>query len=103
MKRPSTVAITYPIIGLISIAITYIFAHTSTGLNVHSGEIFIWLAMLLGLGIMLPAALLIKSLKTIQFKLREPSVIRTYSVILTTVLGVTLMAVLLLSLLTILK
>ena len=78
----------YPIVGLISIIAVVVVANSSTGLNVHSGEIFIWILIMLILGIIIPLVSFLKSLEIVRFKLgEEKSNIKTYSIILTYLLG----------------
>jgi hypothetical protein len=85
----------YPLIGLVSIMSSYLMGTSSTGLNVHSGEIFIWISILLILGIAIPTVLFVKSLEIVRFKLEEEkSKIKTYSTLLTYALGITLLGML---------
>ena len=94
----------YPVLGIISILTSYLIGISSTGLNVHSGKIFIWVLILLTLGVIVPTILFVKSLEIVRYKLgQEKSKIKTYSVVLTYSLGTVLVGLLLLLLWTTLK
>ncbi len=100
----SNKGIYYPVLGLASILCSYLFATSSTGLNVHSGEIFIWIAILLTLGIVIPTVLLVKSLEIIRFRLAgEKSKTKTYSTLLTYSLATILLAMLIFLMITMSK
>ena len=102
--RISNKGIYYPVLGLASIFSSYLFATSSMGLNVHSGEIFIWIAILLTLGIVIPTVLLVKSLEIVRFKLAdEKSKIKTYSILLTYSLAAILLGMLIFLIITMLK
>jgi hypothetical protein len=97
-------ALYYPIVGLVSILGAYLFGTFSTGLNVHSGEIFIYILILFTLGLVIPLICFVKSLQIVRFKLGvEKSKIKTYSIILTYTLGTLLAGLLIFILRTILK
>lgn len=94
----------YPALGLTSILTAYLIGISSTGLNVHSGEIFIWILVLLTLGIIVPIILFVKSLEIVRYKLgQEKSKIKAYSIVLTYSLGTILTGLLILLLWTTLK
>ena len=94
----------YPVLGLTSILISYLVAISSTGLNVHSGEIFIWILILLTLGVIVPIMLFVKSLEIVRFKLgQEESKVKTYSILLTYCLGIILGGLLIFLLVTMLN
>jgi hypothetical protein len=97
-------ALYYPIVGLVSILGAYLFGTFSTGLNVHSGEIFIYILILFTLGLVIPVICFVKSLELVRFKLgKERSKIKTSVIILTYALGTILAGLLIFILWTILK
>ena len=94
----------YPAFGLISILTACLIGITSTGLNVHSGEIFIWILLLMTLGIILPTVSFVKSLAIVRLQLgQDKSKTKTWSIALTYSLGTVLVGLLLLLLWTMLR
>lgn len=94
----------YPIVGLVSIFSACLFGTFSTGLNVHSGEIFVYILILFALGVITPIVAFMKSLEIVRFKLgEEESRMKTYTIILTYSLGTVLTGTTLFTLWVILK
>jgi hypothetical protein len=94
----------YPAIGLVSIAGTYFIAAFSTGLNVHSGEIFLYIPGLVTSGLIIPIICFVKALQIVRFKLEDDKTkIKTYSILLTYSLGTILAGILIFTLSTLLK
>lgn len=87
-------AIAYPLSGLISLIIGLIIINA--GLNVHSGEIFLWLIGIFGFLLFMPLIFLVKSIQLLMGMKNEESKIKTTTFILSIILGlswVTLMTV----------
>jgi hypothetical protein len=79
-------AIVYPLSGLLSLVVGLVII--TSGLNVHSGEIFLWLIGIFGFLLVFPILLLAKSIQVLAIKMRhEESKIKTYTLILTVLLG----------------
>jgi uncharacterized membrane protein len=78
--------ITYPVSGLLSLIVGLIIINA--GLNVHSGEIFLWLIGIFGFILLVPIILLAKSIQILAIKMKdEKSKIKTYTLILTVLLA----------------
>src|SRR5690349_13509793 len=78
--------VTYPLLGLLSLAIGV--AIVDSGLNVHSGEIFLWLIAVFGFILLAPLVLLAKSIQILIIKMKtEVSRKKTSMRILTILLG----------------
>jgi hypothetical protein len=102
--RIFNVSIFYSTIGLVSVFISYIVANTPSSVNVHSGEIFIWILILLIFSIIIPTILLIKSVRTLTNNLAQAKTnVKTYSIISTIALGVSIALVIITLIWTILK
>jgi hypothetical protein len=81
-KKP----ITYPVIGLLSLIVGLIIINA--GLNVHSGEIFLWLIGIFGFILLVPIILLFKSIQILTIRMKDvKSKVKTYTLILTVLLG----------------
>jgi hypothetical protein len=78
--------IIYPLSGLLCLVIGVVII--TSGLNVHSGEIFLWLLGIFGFLFSFPAILFAKSIQILKRpEMQEKSKIRYYSIVLTTGLG----------------
>src|SRR5690349_4664289 len=78
--------VTYPLLGLLSLAIGV--AIVDSGLNVHSGEIFLWLVAVFGCILLLPLVLLAKSIQILVIEMKsDESRRKTFMKVLTSLLG----------------
>lgn len=83
--------ITYSTIGLVSLAIGLILSLINTGFGVHSGAILIWI-LFLGITIFaIPTILLFLSIYNIRTLGQEKSKVKTYSISITSILGLGLL------------
>ncbi len=90
--------IKYPVAGILSFIFGYIITNLWT-FNIHNGEGLIWALIMLGLWIILPTYMFIKSVRLIVDSQKiEKRKIRTYSIILTTALGLLITSMLVFSL-----
>ena|SRR5260221_14022555 len=90
--------IKYPVAGISSIVLGYIITNLSS-FNIHNLEGLIWALIMLGLWIILPTSMLIKSIGLIINSQRnKKNKVRSYSILLTAILGLLLTSMLIMSL-----
>jgi len=90
-------ALYYPIAGLVSILIAFLLSGRS-GLNVHSGEIFLYVFILFAFGLLIPFICFFKALDVVFLEMRWESFDKkAHAVILTAILGILIGVVLVLA------
>lgn len=90
--------IVYPLGGLLSLLVGLVIINA--GLDVHSGEIFLWLVGIFGFLLVLPIILFVRSIQMLIGKLRyEESKIKNYTVIFTFLLGLSWMTLMVMGIL----
>lgn len=77
--------IAYPLSGILSVIIGILII--SSGLNIHSEEVFIFLIAIFGFILLFPLIFLIKSIQLLTIKKDEESRTKIYATTLTIVLG----------------